>query len=98
MTNNLVEFRDSWRSLVPVDDLFDVVLDSSEIGIRKPDPRIFEQALLALGECPPDRAVFLDDYVGNVDAARALGLHAILVPEQERSKAMAELFELIERT
>lgn len=96
VTNNVAEFRDGWRSLVPVDDLFDVVVDSSELGVRKPDPRIFERALALLGDCPADEAVFLDDYPGNVEAARRIGLHAVLVPERERGGAVDELFALLE--
>ena len=74
----------AWRSLVPVDELFDVVIDSSEVGMRKPNPAIYHHALEALGGIPPDEAVFLDDSPGNVEGAERAGLHAILVetPEQ----------------
>lgn len=95
VTNNIAEFRDGWRSLVPVDELFDVVVDSSEEGVRKPDPRIFERALDRLGGVAPDRAVFLDDYEGNVNAARALGLHAIRV-DADRSGALKQLRDLLD--
>ncbi len=59
--------------MVPLDELFDVVVDSSEVGVRKPDPRIFELALAELGDVDPARSVFLDDFLGNVEAARRLG-------------------------
>jgi HAD superfamily hydrolase (TIGR01509 family) len=49
------------------------------VGIRKPDPRIFQLALEQLGDISPGQVVFLDDYQANVDAARDLGLQAILV-------------------
>ncbi len=79
ITNNVVEFGDGWRALIPVDDLFDFVVDSSSVGVRKPDPRIFEIALQRLGDVAPGQVVFLDDYQANVDAARELGLRAITV-------------------
>lgn len=79
ITNNVKEFGDGWRSLIPVDELFDFVVDSSSVGIRKPDPRIFQLALEQLGDISPGQVVFLDDYQANVDAARDLGLQAILV-------------------
>ena len=80
VTNNIREFGDTWRAMLPVAELFDVVVDSSEEGVRKPDPRIFHIALERLGGIAPERAVFLDDAPGNVAGARAVGLHAILVP------------------
>ena len=84
VTNNVREGASAWRALVPVDELFDVVIDSSEVGMRKPNPAIYQHALESLGGIPPEQAVFLDDTPGNVDGARRAGLHAILVetPEQ----------------
>jgi epoxide hydrolase-like predicted phosphatase len=93
ITNNVREASDTWRGLVAVDDLFDVVIDSSSIGMRKPSPAIFEHALAALGGLAPDRAVFLDDTQGNVDGARRVGLHAILVDDPD--DAIAELDQLL---
>ncbi|MFI5045246.1 MAG: HAD family hydrolase, partial [Acidimicrobiales bacterium] len=45
LTNNAKEFQEFWRPLMPLDELFDDVIDSSEVGIRKPDRRIYELAL-----------------------------------------------------
>src|SRR4030095_10331775 len=59
VTNNVREFGDGWRSLVPVDELFEVVIDSSHAGVRKPDPRIFRLALDALG-VTAEQSLFLD--------------------------------------
>jgi epoxide hydrolase-like predicted phosphatase len=94
ITNNVVEFRDYWRSMLPLDELFDVVIDSSEVGMRKPDPRIFELVLDQLGGVDPTRAVFLDDYVGNIVAAEALGMTGILV-ETDYDAAITRLDELL---
>ncbi|MEZ5570913.1 MAG: HAD family phosphatase [Halioglobus sp.] len=79
ITNNVREFGDGWRGLIPVDELFDFVVDSSSVGVRKPDTRIFEIALQHLDNMPLNQVVFLDDYQANVDAARAFGLQAITV-------------------
>jgi putative hydrolase of the HAD superfamily len=93
ITNNVAEFSQGWRGMIPVDDLFEVIVDSSEVGMRKPDPRIFEMALDHLG-VGPDEAVFLDDAPGNVAAARALGMHAILV-DDDHLPALDELRALL---
>src|SRR5262249_44081938 len=61
ITNNVREFGDGWRSLIPVDELFDVVIDSSHAGVRKPDPRIFQLALDALG-VTAEPSLFLDAF------------------------------------
>jgi putative hydrolase of the HAD superfamily len=89
VTNNVAEFGEGWRGMIPVDELFDVVVDSCRAGVRKPDPRIFQVALEALGVGASD-AVFLDDFPGNVAAAEAVGLHGIVVGE-DRLAAMDEL-------
>jgi putative hydrolase of the HAD superfamily len=95
VTNNVMEFGDGWRALIPVDELFDFVVDSSSVGVRKPDPRIFEIALQRLHGIAPAEVVFLDDYQANVDAARALGLQAITVGSDLRA-TIGELDALLE--
>jgi epoxide hydrolase-like predicted phosphatase len=94
VTNNAREFREGWRSLLPLAELFDAVIDSSEVGIRKPDPAIFALALRELGGVAPEHAVFLDDFHGNVAAARRLGMHGVLV-EDDPARALAELERLV---
>ncbi len=93
VTNNVVEFGDGWRRMVPVDELFEVVIDSSAVGVRKPNPKIYQLALDALGVDAAD-AVFLDDLPGNITAAESLGMAAILVGP-DRPQALAELDELL---
>ena len=55
---------------------FRSVLVSGEVGIIKPDPRIFE-LLLERFAIDPKRAVYIDDVAANVDAARPFGIHTI---------------------
>ena len=95
VTNNVRELSKQWRELVPVDELFDVVVDSSEVGMRKPNPKIYLYALDQLGGIAPSRAVFLDDAAGNVAGARRAGLSAILVDDPVA--AIAELDALLSR-
>jgi epoxide hydrolase-like predicted phosphatase len=83
LTNNVREGSTSWRAKIPVDELFDVVIDSSEVGMRKPNPAIYLLALEQLGVDDPSRAVFIDDAPGNVEGARAAGLHALLFEDAE---------------
>ena len=94
VTNNVKEFGDRWRSLVPLDDLFDAVVDSCHVGMRKPNPKIYLHTLDLLGGIPPDRAVFLDDAPGNVEGARTAGLHAIFV--EDPAAALDELHALLD--
>ena len=94
ITNNIAEFREGWKSLFDIDSMVELVIDSSEVGLRKPDPAIFVLALERLGGIAPERAVFLDDAPGNVAAAHAIGIRAILV-EDDYAPAMAELEALL---
>lgn len=77
LTNNVAEWRPIWRANLPLTALFDDVVDSSEVGMRKPEPRIFRLVLERLGVAPHE-VLFVDDFPVNVEAARAVGLHAVL--------------------
>lgn len=95
VTNNVKEASTQWREMVPVDELFEVIVDSSAVGMRKPNPAIFLHALELLGGVEPTSAVFLDDAAGNVRGAQVAGLHAILVDAADPSGALAELDALL---
>lgn len=90
VTNNAREFREGWTRSVPVAEICHEIVDSSEVGHRKPDPRIFEIALERLGGIDPGRALFVDDFAGNIAAASALGMHCVLV-EDDYAPALAEV-------
>jgi len=79
VTNNFKEITALWRLRVDLDGLFDTVVDSCEVGVRKPDPAIYRLTLARLGGIAPGDAVLLDDFEVNVAGARALGMHGILV-------------------
>ena len=68
--------------------LFDVVIESSKLGIRKPEPRFYELACEAL-EVDPSDCVFLDDLGINLKPARAMGMTTIKVDTP--AQALGEL-------
>ena len=68
--------------------LFDAVLESRVLGVRKPDPRFYELACATLG-VEPEESVFLDDLGVNLKPARLLGMHTIKVTDPD--EALAEL-------
>jgi epoxide hydrolase-like predicted phosphatase len=88
LTNNVREWEPLWRSMLPVDEIFEVVVDSGFVGCRKPDREIYDLTLermgVAAGEC-----VFIDDADVNCDAARELGMSA--VHYQHNDQAIPEL-------
>jgi putative hydrolase of the HAD superfamily len=79
LTNNVAEWRPLWRAkLEEADalDLFDVIVDSSEVGMRKPEPRIYHHTLSQLGVAAHE-ALFIDDFEQNVRGGREVGLHVL---------------------
>jgi len=94
VTNNIREYGHAWRNQFPLDELFDAIVDSCEEGVRKPDPAIFQTALDRLGVDDATRAIFLDDFPGNITAAEAMGMHGILVGE-DPTPALDELISLV---
>lgn len=78
LTNNIRDARALWWDLHPWTDVFDDIVDSHEVGLRKPDPAIYHLALERLG-ATAERTAFCDDIAANVDAAGRLGIHGVLV-------------------
>jgi epoxide hydrolase-like predicted phosphatase len=73
LTNNVAEA--GWRASFPF-DLFDWVIDSSEVGLRKPDPLIY-QKLLTMSSTKAENMAFVDDLPENIAPANAIGIHGI---------------------
>ena len=88
LTNNVREWEPAWRSLLPIDAIFELVVDSSAVGLRKPDPAIYRLTLDRLG-LPAEACAFVDDLAINVDAARELGLHGVVF--HDTAQVIAEL-------
>jgi putative hydrolase of the HAD superfamily len=83
-TNNVREWETRWRAMLPVDEIFDVVVDSAYVGSRKPAPRIYEITLERLG-ATPGATLFVDDIDVNCDAAHQLGINAIRFRSTEQA-------------
>ena len=75
-TNNVREWEATWRAMLPVDEIFELVVDSAFVGTRKPEPEIYRITLERLGVAA-DATLFVDDIDVNCDAARAAGMQAI---------------------
>jgi epoxide hydrolase-like predicted phosphatase len=88
LTNNVREWEPLWRSMLPVDEIFELVVDSAFVGCRKPEPRIYQMTLDGLG-LEPGECLFVDDVEVNVEAARDLGLAAVHF--RDNDQAIAEL-------
>ena len=61
LTNNVREWEPLWRSMLPVDEIFELVVDSAFVGCRKPDREIYELTLERLGGPEPSECLFIDD-------------------------------------
>jgi epoxide hydrolase-like predicted phosphatase len=92
LTNNVKEWGRYWKESIPLDE-FEVIVDSCDVGLRKPDPEIFRLTCQRL-DVAPEAAVFLDDTRRHVEAARSVGLQAILV--RDPWEALAELDAILE--
>lgn len=76
LSNMMPSFEPHWRSIAPPERLFDDVVLSFDVGLRKPQREIFELAARRAGAEPRD-CVLVDDLDRNCDAARAAGWRAI---------------------
>ncbi len=92
LTNNVREWEPLWRSMLPVDEIFEVVVDSGFVGCRKPDREIYDITLERMGvhagEC-----LFIDDIDVNCEAARELGMSAVHF--QHNDQAIPEIREAL---
>ncbi len=76
LSNAWSDARENFARLFGLDKAFDTLIISAEEGVAKPDPRLYQIAVERLG-VRPHAAVFVDDFIENIEAARAVGLHAI---------------------
>jgi len=91
LTNNVIGLESN-RAVAEIVALFDTVVESSVVGVRKPDPRFYEIACERLDIDPTD-AVFLDDLGINLKPARAMGMTTIKVDDP--AVAIAELESVV---
>jgi putative hydrolase of the HAD superfamily len=93
LTNNVREWEPLWRSMLPVDEIFETVVDSAFVGCRKPESRIYELTLERIAK-PAASCLFVDDVLVNVEGARRAGLHAVHF--QDNEQAIPEIRNLLE--
>jgi putative hydrolase of the HAD superfamily len=86
LTNNVQEWEPLWRTMLPVDEIFELVIDSGWVGYRKPERQIYEMTLERLG-LPASACLFVDDREDNCDAARELGFTAVQYHDPEQAIA-----------
>jgi putative hydrolase of the HAD superfamily len=90
LTNNVREWEPLWRAKLPVDEIFDVVVDSAFVGMRKPEREIYELTLERLGDgIHAEDCVFVDDLDVNCAMAAELGMTAVQYVSAEQ--AIAEI-------
>ncbi len=89
-THKVGLISNAWSGLRPYivkqkfEDAFDTMIISAEVGLIKPDPRIFQLALDKFG-VSPEESIFIDDFPPNVEAAREMGIHAILFAAHDQA-------------
>ena len=88
LTNNVREWEPVWRPMLPVDEIFETVVDSGFVGVRKPEARIYEMTLERLG-LPAEACLFVDDLLPNIEGAREAGMAAVHFRDNEQ--AIAEI-------
>lgn len=91
LTNNVAEWRPHWTAKLDAAgglSLFDVVIDSSEVGMRKPEERIYHHTVEALNErlgvrLVPRDCLFIDDFEQNIAGAEAVGMATLLATNDD---------------
>ena len=90
ISNAMDDLTEVVTTRYPMADAFDLIVGSAYEGIMKPDARIFQRTLARLGR-QPDEAIFVDDFMHNVEGARAVGMHAVhYTPDLDLAAALAE--------
>jgi putative hydrolase of the HAD superfamily len=92
LTNNVREWEPHWRAKLPeLDEIFEIVVDSAFVGMRKPDPEIYELTLERLGGgLEAADCVFVDDVDVNCETARTLGMRAVHFVEADQAIGQVE--------
>jgi putative hydrolase of the HAD superfamily len=88
LTNNVQEWEPLWRPMLPVDEIFETVVDSGFVGCRKPESKIYEITLTRLG-LPAESCLFVDDVLVNCEGAEKAGMTAVHF--QDNAQATADV-------
>jgi epoxide hydrolase-like predicted phosphatase len=92
LTNNVREWEARWRSMLPVDEIFETVVDSGFVGCRKPESKIYAITLERLG-LPAESCLFVDDVKVNCEGAERAGMTAVHF--QDNEQAISEIREAL---
>jgi len=84
LTNNVREWEPLWRPMLPVDEIFEFVVDSGFVGVRKPEGRIYEMVLERLG-LPAEACLFIDDVEVNISGAERAGMQGVHFRDNEQA-------------
>jgi putative hydrolase of the HAD superfamily len=88
LTNNVREWEPLWRSMLPVDEIFETVVDSGFVGCRKPESRIYAMTLERIG-IAPEACLFVDDVQVNCEGAQKAGINSVHF--RDNDQAIAEI-------
>jgi putative hydrolase of the HAD superfamily len=86
LTNNVREWEPLWRPMLPVDEIFETVVDSGFVGCRKPEARIYAITLDLIG-LPAESCLFVDDVLVNCEGAKKAGMTAVHFQDNEQAIA-----------
>lgn len=92
LSNYMIVLRDQVENVWKIGDAFDYLIISAEVGARKPDAAIYRIALDKVGS-QPEEAVFLDDFIENVEGARNVGMHTVWFKNPQQ--ALADLRKIL---
>ena len=86
LTNNVREWEPWWRPMLPVDEIFETVVNSGFVGCRKPESKIYAITLDRIG-IPAERCLFVDDILVNCEGAEKTGMTAVHFQDNEQAIA-----------
>lgn len=92
LTNNVREWEPLWRPMLPVDEIFETVVDSGFVGCRKPEAKIYAITLDRIG-LPAESCLFVDDVLVNCEGAEKAGMTAVHF--QDNEQAIAEIHSVL---
>jgi glucose-1-phosphatase len=95
LTNDATKFLgEGWRDTWEYADLFERIIDSLDLGVRKPEVEAFAKAVGLLG-ADPSRVLFIDDLTVNVEGARAAGLQGFRFDTTDPAASVAALRDIL---
>lgn len=91
LTNNVREWMLIFNKKFKLDEYFDIIVNSADLRIRKPEPGIYQEVMQKLS-VREDQLIFIDDSVVNIEGARSLGIKSILFDSFGNFKSQLKLY------